>query len=862
MLQMFRYLGYRNFGQLVIRLGMIGGWTAFTVAVSFAQSISGVRVSPVSLEGGTSATGTVTLSSNAGTAGVFVALKSSNRDAVVPSSVTVPAGSKTASFSVKTSPVPTDLTITVTGTVGSSSDSTSLQIKARSLVSVTLNPANVIGGMSTTGVVALSGPALERISIPLTSDSSSATVPKTVVIPAGASRASFQISTTDVANSTVATISATLGSVSKSVSMSINASDPVSNITSSPAVLGGNVNLVTVTLSAPSGPNGVVIALSSSDRCAPVPETLTIAPGQLAVQVAIKTNSVLKPTPVTVWAKTDGRGQSTKFNVDPAFKIKVSPDEIIGGITVTGTVTLAGPAPAGGLTFNLGLSNFDASISAPPTVTIPAGAKSASFAVGTSFPLSDGVSAMIKALNTDGLSDYTLVKVDRQLKVAAIVLAPNSVSGGAISAVKVTLNAFAPSGGYVVKLSSSSPTLAKLPATVTIPAGSCSAVAKISTSTVSSFKSSQISASFAGSTLATSLWVTQALPGTSYAILNPDNWSYSIAGAISGSGQAGLVQMLTTGSDIAVQHAALWSGTNSSFVDLHPLSWNGSYVTGASGDLQVGNVNQILGSGHAALWNGSASSFLDLNPAGSESSTANAISGKTIVGSSGTDLEQHATLWAGSDFNAVDLSPSGLGPSVATATDGKSIVGYIGTAGILGSSAALWTNPSSESYLNLNPIGWSSSGALGVSGGNQVGWVGNVTWVTGHGTPYPVISGPFAARWSGTSSSFVNLDVPGDLTSNANAVSGNIAVGYVQCAWPYGTHAALWLDDATTFIDLVALSRATWTNSSANAIYTDSTGIYVAGHCDTGAIMWHIPASQLSKLRVVIPQKTGSPNRP
>jgi uncharacterized membrane protein len=114
--------------------------------------------------------------------------------------------------------------------------------------------------------------------------------------------------------------------------------------------------------------------------------------------------------------------------------------------------------------------------------------------------------------------------------------------------------------------------------------------------------------------------------------------------------------------------------------------------------------------------------------------------------------------------------------------------------------------------------------------------------------PYPIVTGPYAARWSGSSSSFVNLDVPGDAFSTASAVSGDVAVGYVTCPGPYGTHAALWLDTATSFIDLDALVGATWKNAYATSIYTDSTGITIGGRCDDGAVLWHIPAVQLPRL--------------
>jgi len=842
--------------------GALGSKSASSTLHIKAPELLSIAVNPSTLSGGTQATGTVTIGSSAPSSGMKVVLASSSSCAVVPASVTIPQGAVSGTFGIATRGAANTTRVTLRASLAAISKTTTLTVSPVAVVGVTFNPGSVVGGTSTTGIVILSGASLERTTVSLSSSSLSATVPSKVVVPAGANNATFQITTTTVTASTTATVSATLGSTSQSATLSINVLDPISNVTSALAVLGGNSAWADVTLVAPAGPGGVVVSLSSSDKSANVPATVTIGAGSSTGQFTISSSVVLKSTRVTITASTSGSNQSTKINVDPPFQIAVAPAQIIGGNPATGTVTLAGPAPSGGLSFTLTTDNNGVTLTPPASVTIPAGATSVSFQVGSSVPTYDGTLAEIQANNSDGLYSYTFITVDKELKVTGIMLSPNSVSGGTTASVQVTVNKIAPTGGYVVQLNSSAPALAKIPATVTIPAGSDSATATIATSPVSSFQSSDISATFSGSTMTTPLWVTKALPGTTYVLLNPDSWTMSNADAVSGKIQGGAVQMLTSDGSTSVQHAAFWSGTKSSFIDLHPSTWIGSYVAGVSGNVQVGNVYEIDGSGHAALWTGTAASFVDLNPPGSVSSSANAISGTTIVGNSGSGSYTYATLWNGSASNAVYLGPTDAGPSNATATDGTSTVGYFGAGAIVDSSAALWTNQSADGYVNLSPSGWTAAAALGVSGNNQVGWVGNMTWSTGGGDPYPEFFGPYAARWSGTSSSFVNLDVPGDNGSSANAISGNIAVGYVQCPGPYGVHAALWLDTASTFIDLVALAGATWTNARASAIYSDSTGITITGQCDAGAIMWHIPASELPSLRATQLQSPHSPLLP
>jgi hypothetical protein len=71
-------------------------------------------VDSASVEGQASPTGTITLTANAPAAGAAVKLDTNNADAVkVPSSVTVPAGQKAATFKVDTSTVPVDTQVLI-----------------------------------------------------------------------------------------------------------------------------------------------------------------------------------------------------------------------------------------------------------------------------------------------------------------------------------------------------------------------------------------------------------------------------------------------------------------------------------------------------------------------------------------------------------------------------------------------------------------------------------------------------------------------------------------------------------------------------------------------------------------------------
>src|SRR5262245_56189378 len=81
---------------------------------------------------------------------------------------------------------------------------------APTLTAVSINPASVVDGNSTTGTMTLSAPAPSGGMVVTLSDNSAAvTIPASVTIAAGATSAGFTITTSSVTASTSATVSAT-----------------------------------------------------------------------------------------------------------------------------------------------------------------------------------------------------------------------------------------------------------------------------------------------------------------------------------------------------------------------------------------------------------------------------------------------------------------------------------------------------------------------------------------------------------------------------------------------------------------------------------------------------------------------------
>src|SRR6266576_2292915 len=268
-----------------------------------------------------------------------------------------------------------------------------------SLSSVSLNPASVAGGNSSTGTVTLSGPApTGGAQVALSSNNGAASVPSSVTVPAGATTATFPVNTTTVASSTTVTISAAYGGVTTTASLTVTPAPPppptLSSLSLNPtSVAGGNSSTGTVTVNGAAPTGGAQVALSSNNGAASMPPSVTIAAGATSATFVVSTSAVASSTIVTISAAHSGVTRTASLTVAPAppppptlSSLSLNPTSVIGGLqSSTGTATLSGPAPAGGAQVLLSSNNGAARV--PSSVIIPAGATSATFPVNTSMVL-------------------------------------------------------------------------------------------------------------------------------------------------------------------------------------------------------------------------------------------------------------------------------------------------------------------------------------------------------------------------------------------------------------------------------------------------------------------------------------------
>lgn len=140
-----------------------------------------------------------------------------------------------------------------------------------------------------------------------------------------------------------------------------------------------------VTLVAPAPEEGFVVTLGSSNAHAVVPASITFKAGTTRKSVSIVTSAVASIESATISATAGGYTVAADLTLTPMGlkMLTLSPNPVIGGESVDGTVTLecaAGPGP-----ITVDLSSTKPTVASPTTanVTVAAGSTSAPFRVTT-----------------------------------------------------------------------------------------------------------------------------------------------------------------------------------------------------------------------------------------------------------------------------------------------------------------------------------------------------------------------------------------------------------------------------------------------------------------------------------------------
>lgn len=499
-----------------------------------------------------------------------------------------------------------------------------------------LNP--VTGGNRTFGSVDLSG--LSRVGGPtltLTSSHPNIVAPTTVDSPASESLFGFQLffDTTPPAADTDVTVTVSDGrySFSDVVRVLKPAPAPVlSAISVSPAsVVGGTSAIGTVTLSAAQSTAKVVqVSIidgapaslpSNTPPCPPSSRchNVTVPAGATSASFVINTSPVTSQFNLNLFASLSGSPDRqallliTAGGPNTVKTVTTDPAGIVGGRSSTGTVTLTAAAPAGGAVVTLskafsGTGTGTVPITIPASVTVPSGQTTASFAIGSS-----AVTATT-SVRVSGSRNGITANTDMTLwPLLASVLFSGNVPGGTAAQGSVHLNGPAPAGGTSVALSSGNPSLATVPASVSIPAGQTTATFTANTSPVTQTTAVAITASTAGTTVTANLFLVVSR-AVSAVTLTPS----SLVGPGSSTGRVTLQSAAPNGNAVV---ALASSNTTLATVPFSVVVPSGqSSVTFTVNAAQVTSPWTVVIS--ATYENVTRSATLTINPSGSSTPSA------------------------------------------------------------------------------------------------------------------------------------------------------------------------------------------------------------------------------------------------
>ena len=448
------------------------GLTTGTAIVNAALPTITVQVDPGPLGTTHTINGTITLSTPAPAGGLAVNLATSPSGiiTVAPTTINVPAGLSTASF-------------TVTGnTFGQATITASAQNYASGTTSVNVTglgaillPSGVSVGLGQSApfpVKLVTGAPVGGVTVSLvSSDPTKVSIDTpTVFIPFRSTVPDVQPNVTGVGIGTANITASAPGFTgdTQAVQVTVGLTFSPQNVTAT-----GNTNLNLV-LSTPAPAGGLVVNLASSDKTVgAVPNSVIFNGGALTASVPVQE---VGPGAVTITASAPNVGTATANIVFQALgSINLSGAGTLAvGQTATLQVSLTAPAPASGVLLNFASSDTSKVTISPGSILISPGATTPA-----TQPQLTAV-GLGTANITVSAQGYTPVTQTENVS-AAVTFTPPSITITApnSSNLTLTLSTLAPAGGLTVSLSSDKPSVATVPATVTFLANTSTVIVPV-----------------------------------------------------------------------------------------------------------------------------------------------------------------------------------------------------------------------------------------------------------------------------------------------------------------------------------------------------------------------------------------------
>jgi hypothetical protein len=448
--------------------------------------VNALTLNPNSIPGGdpsgvgtpASSTATVTLSGPAPVGGATINLSLDNgtaasfaaNAATTTSSIIIPAGSTTGTFSVFGRSVLDVSNVQVRADYSGNVKVGALQVVPW-LTSFTLNSNAVIGGNVVSTVVRLAAPAPAGGAVVTLSTNRTdlVTFPAgpTVTVPAGATTAVVQVATEGVVSAVNVQVGASLLGVTRNQTLTINPARLKQIVVNPDTVAGGNSTKAKVVL---DGKAAEAFNLNLSIQGNPAgysvsPTSITIPAGATeSAEFTVNAGFELATrTRIVQAVRVNSSNTVIDGPVTGIFTVQsiiistftIAPPTIESGGTAVGTLTLSADAPAGGVSILISSSlpgvaqPVNAAGNAISSVVVPAGSRTATFNIKGLLALAgDTLTTMSAYLGPTPFDGAFQKQASLTVKALtySMVIAPSDVFGGETAVGTITLSAPATAG--------------------------------------------------------------------------------------------------------------------------------------------------------------------------------------------------------------------------------------------------------------------------------------------------------------------------------------------------------------------------------------------------------------------------------
>lgn len=295
----------------------------------------------------------------------------------------------------------------------------------------TLTSASTMrGGTTIPGTVTLASAPTTTVAVLLSSDNAALTVPTSASFDPGQTSSTFDIGSLGVDANVVATLTATLGAVTKTKAITVQPAilDSVSLVQS--PVAANTATTLNINLLGKNGPTNRSVTITSNKPVAIPTSPVTLFAQVSTTTAKVDTGDTTTSQTAVLTATLSGVSKTASLNVipGPSLSSLVVPSQVKAQHQTTGTVNIVSAAPAGGSTVTLSTSSPNLYILSPLKVVIPAGSTSATFIFNTKGTSTSNTQTITATKN--GVSKPKNVLILPYANISTFVINPNVIPCG------------------------------------------------------------------------------------------------------------------------------------------------------------------------------------------------------------------------------------------------------------------------------------------------------------------------------------------------------------------------------------------------------------------------------------------------